>query len=579
MVRPRSRMAAKSPANSRLLPPMIAVGGSGQREDVLRRRGTRRRSSSRRGGRARDPARCRAGRAPPRRCGCEPGCRAGPGCRRSARCGGGRDRRDGGSPRAGRRRDRRGRRRSAAPGTSRSSRTDAPNDATRSPRPGASSFAVAMISPSSWRCRKVEMSSGLVLGVVRRVGDHERIAPRAESLVGRLRDRREERVRDVADDQPDGAGRARAHAAGGDVRAVAEGLARDEHPVAHLRAARTAGRSAPARPWTRRRLPRGRRRGGWLSSASVATSSVPRLGTFPGNVCNATAPPPEMSRAGAEKALSAVGIARPAAASSSAPIASASYTQPPQRPPLADCSLAQSAVSAGSAGSGAMSSRTGRRSSSAAASSAVHCSSPCPTRSMEATSCAPSTTTRIRSPSRRRPIGPPSSASGLTCPMHAPVETPEKRASVISATRRPNGRNLSAEVSWYVSSMPEPSGPRPASTITSPGSIGAPRDALDRRDHVPLAREHPGRAGEPIDAVVVEHAWVDGRALDHAAAGREVALGEADGRGHPLRTRAVGRADDVVRVDPVGLEQASRAAAPCARSPPTRRARRPTCAP
>ena len=40
----------------------------------------------------------------------------------------------------------------------------------------------------------------------------------------------------------------------------------------------------------------------------------------------------------------------------------------------------------------------------------------------------------IRSPSRSLPIGPPASASGPTWPMHAPVETPEKRASVSSAT-------------------------------------------------------------------------------------------------------------------------------------------------
>ena len=52
--------------------------------------------------------------------------------------------------------------------------------------------------------------------------------------------------------------------------------------------------------------------------------------------------------------------------------------------------------------------------------------------------------------------------------MQAPVETPEKRASVSRATCRPNGTCLSADVSWYVSSMPVPAGPQPISAITSP---------------------------------------------------------------------------------------------------------------
>ena len=53
-----------------------------------------------------------------------------------------------------------------------------------------------------------------------------------------------------------------------------------------------------------------------------------------------------------------------------------------------------------------------------------------------------SMTISIRSPSRSLPIGPPASASGDTWPMHAPVETPLKRASVSTATCLPNGRYL-----------------------------------------------------------------------------------------------------------------------------------------
>ena len=78
-----------------------------------------------------------------------------------------------------------------------------------------------------------------------------------------------------------------------------------------------------------------------------------------------------------------------------------------------------------------------------------------------------------RSPSRSRPIGPPASASGLRWPMHGPVETPEKRPSVSTATSRPQGRSLSAMVIDAISAMPVPMGPTPASTSTSPGRSGA----------------------------------------------------------------------------------------------------------
>ena len=45
-------------------------------------------------------------------------------------------------------------------------------------------------------------------------------------------------------------------------------------------------------------------------------------------------------------------------------------------------------------------------------------------------------------------MGPPASASGPTWPMQAPVETPEKRASVSTATCLPHEMCLSAEVIW-----------------------------------------------------------------------------------------------------------------------------------
>ena len=71
-----------------------------------------------------------------------------------------------------------------------------------------------------------------------------------------------------------------------------------------------------------------------------------------------------------------------------------------------------------------------------------------PTRSIVPSRRTRSTTIRIRSPSRTRPIGPPARASGPTWPMQAPVETPENRASVITAICLPNERCFRAEVIW-----------------------------------------------------------------------------------------------------------------------------------
>ena len=51
---------------------------------------------------------------------------------------------------------------------------------------------------------------------------------------------------------------------------------------------------------------------------------------------------------------------------------------------------------------------------------------------------------RIRSPSRTKAIGPPSTASGATCPMHSPVVPPENRPSVISRTSLPSPAPLIA---------------------------------------------------------------------------------------------------------------------------------------
>ena len=62
----------------------------------------------------------------------------------------------------------------------------------------------------------------------------------------------------------------------------------------------------------------------------------------------------------------------------------------------------------------------------------------------------------IISPSSTRAIGPPTAASGETCPMDAPLEAPENRPSVIKATLEPKPMPAIADVGLSISLMPGP---------------------------------------------------------------------------------------------------------------------------
>ena len=82
--------------------------------------------------------------------------------------------------------------------------------------------------------------------------------------------------------------------------------------------------------------------------------------------------------------------------------------------------------------------------------------------------------------------------------MQAPVETPLKRASVSSATCLPKSRYSSAEVTWNISSMPEPIGPRQISTTISPGLIPfGPGSLIDKQTHFPVAGVVADATAEP----------------------------------------------------------------------------------
>ena len=63
---------------------------------------------------------------------------------------------------------------------------------------------------------------------------------------------------------------------------------------------------------------------------------------------------------------------------------------------------------------------------------------------------------RIRSPSLTKAIGPPSTASGETCPTHSPVLPPLNRPSVNSRVDLPSPAPFIAPVIINISRIPGP---------------------------------------------------------------------------------------------------------------------------
>lgn len=60
------------------------------------------------------------------------------------------------------------------------------------------------------------------------------------------------------------------------------------------------------------------------------------------------------------------------------------------------------------------------------------------------------------SPSSTNAIGPPTAASGETCPIQAPLEAPENLPSVIRATLDPSHIPMIADVGFNISLIPGP---------------------------------------------------------------------------------------------------------------------------
>ena len=79
------------------------------------------------------------------------------------------------------------------------------------------------------------------------------------------------------------------------------------------------------------------------------------------------------------------------------------------------------------------------------------------------------------SPSSISAMGPPTAASGETCPIDAPRDAPENLPSVINATLEPRPIPAMAEVGFNISRIPGPPlGPSYRMTTTSPATILPP---------------------------------------------------------------------------------------------------------
>ena len=120
----------------------------------------------------------------------------------------------------------------------------------------------------------------------------------------------------------------------------------------------------------------------------------------------------------------------------------------------------------------------------------------------------------IASPSRTSASGPPTAASGDTCPTTNPWLPPEKRPSVISATWSPSPLPMMAAVGLSISRMP---GPAARTLVAHDDHVaGTNRAVEDRLQRRLLAVEHPRAPGEP-------QAFLAGD-LGHRAFRRQVAV-------------------------------------------------------
>src|SRR5262245_51065500 len=93
--------------------------------------------------------------------------------------------------------------------------------------------------------------------------------------------------------------------------------------------------------------------------------------------------------------------------------------------------------------------------------------------------------------------------------------------------------------------------------------------ALDRLDRAALARKDPRSPYLAIDAVGIDHAWIDSRALDHRAFRSQVALRKSHRAGQTTTPRLLRAHDDIFGRYSVALQKKRfQALAPLATLPP-----------
>ena len=145
----------------------------------------------------------------------------------------------------------------------------------------------------------------------------------------------------------------------------------------------------------------------------------------------------------------------------------------------------------------------------------------------------------MKSPSRTSAIGPPSAASGLTCPMHAPRVAPEKRPSVSSATDSPSPMPMITDVGAEHLLHARPAA---RALVADDHDVAGLHLALgDARHGLLLAVEEHRGAAVPVHGR--DHA---GR-LHHRAFGSQVA--EQHREPALLAVRVRQRADDLLVLD------------------------------
>ena len=126
------------------------------------------------------------------------------------------------------------------------------------------------------------------------------------------------------------------------------------------------------------------------------------------------------------------------------------------------------------------------------------------------------------SPSLTRPMGPPEAASGLTWPMAAPRDAPEKRPSVMRATVVSSFMPASAR--GGVEHLAHAGAALGAFVADDHHVAGVDLACVDGGNGGVLAVEHAGRAGVDL------HFGRNGAALDHAAVRARCCPTESAGR-------------------------------------------------